>query len=131
MASPPPRRVANRRKTLAGVSIVRTVNYSIRRSSNRVKAKKKSMPVAVSAERFVCRGLGIIQNGEEVTELAMQELSRRFEGQVPDHVLAAMRELFQVCSQEEEEEIDAALLSHGGAAGLELGDEREAAVDDV
>jgi hypothetical protein len=43
-----------------------------------------------------------------------------------------MRELFQVGSQEEEEEeIDAALLSHGGAAGLELGDEREAAVDDV
>jgi hypothetical protein len=41
-----------------------------------------------------------------------------------------MRELFQVGSQEEEE-IDAALLSHGGAAGLKLGDEREAAVADV
>jgi hypothetical protein len=130
MASPPPRRVANRRKTLAGVTIARTVNYSIRRSSNRVRAKKKSVPVAVAAESFVCRGLGIIQNGEEVTELAMQELSRRFEGQVPDHVLAAMRELFQVGFQEEEE-IDAALLSHGGAAGLELGDEREDAVADV
>jgi hypothetical protein len=60
----------------------------------------------------------------------MQELSWHFEGQVPDHVLAAMRELFQVGSQEDEE-IDAALLSHGGAAGLELGDEREAAVDNV
>jgi hypothetical protein len=41
-----------------------------------------------------------------------------------------MRELFQVGSQEEEE-IDAALLSNGGATGLELGDEREAAVDNV
>jgi hypothetical protein len=80
MASPPPHRVANRRKTLVGVSIVCTVNYSIRRSSNRVKAKKKSVSVAVAAESFVCRGLGIIQNGEEVIELAMQELSRRFEG---------------------------------------------------
>jgi hypothetical protein len=130
MASPPPRRVANRRKTLAGVTIARTVNYSIRRSSNRAKAKKQSVPVAKAAESFICRGLGIIQNGEEVTELALQELSRRFEGQVPDQILAAMRELFQVGSLEEEE-IDAALLSHGGAAGLELGDERENAVDDV
>jgi hypothetical protein len=63
-----------------------------------------------------------MKDGEEVTELALQELSRRFEGEVPDHVLATLRELFKVSSQEEEE-VDEALLQHGGAAGLELADD--------
>jgi hypothetical protein len=57
-----------------------------------------------------------------VTEQAMQEFVCRFQGEVPDHVLQAMRELFQVGSQENDD-IDEALLGHGGAAGLELGED--------
>jgi hypothetical protein len=57
----------------------------------------------------------------------LQELARRFEGEVPDHVLATFRELFRVSSQEEEE-VDEALLQHGVAAGLEMAND---GVDDV
>jgi hypothetical protein len=121
-SSPPPRKVANRWKTLAGVTVVRTVNYSLRRESDRLMAKRKARPTAQAAEEFVCRGLGIVQDSEVITELAMQEFARRFEGDIPGHVLQALRELFQVGSHEDDD-IDEALLGHGGAAGLELGDE--------
>jgi hypothetical protein len=49
----------------------------------------------------------------------MAELSRRFNGEVPEHVLAAMKALFRVDSQEDKA-VDEAIFSHGGAAGLEL-----------
>jgi hypothetical protein len=119
---PPPRRVANRRKTLAGVRMVSSSTYSLQRTSGRLRCGHKAPPVARAAEAFVCRGLGIVQDGEEVTELALQELARRFEGEVPDHVLTMLRELFRVSSQEEEE-VDKTLLQHGGAAGLEMADD--------
>jgi hypothetical protein len=124
-SSLPPRRVANRRKTLAGMSMLRNVTYSLRRASGKLKTK----PVAQAAEAFVCRGLGIVQDGQEVTELVMNEFARRFEGQIPDGMLAALRELFQVGSPEDEA-VDDALLLHGGAAGLELGEDGAAAADD-
>jgi hypothetical protein len=44
-------------------------------------------------------------------------------------MLAALRELFQVGSPEDEA-VDDALLLHGGAAGLELGEDDAAAADD-
>jgi hypothetical protein len=130
LLSPPTRRVANRRKTLAGVRMVCNTTYSLQRTSARLRSGRKAPPVARAAEAFVCRGLGIVKDGEEVTELALQELSRRFEGEVPDHVLATLRELFKVSSQEEEE-VDEALLQHGGAAGLELADDGVDAVAHV
>jgi hypothetical protein len=118
-SSPPPRRVANRRKTLAGMTVVRNITYSLRRASDRLRAKRSAKPVAQAAEAFICKGLGIVQDGQEVTELAMKEFARRFEGQIPDDVMQALRELFKVGSVEDDA-IDDALLAHGGAAGLEL-----------
>jgi hypothetical protein len=112
--SPPPPRVAARRKTLAGVSMVRSVSYSLQRTGGRPKSK---LPVAKATEAFLCQVLGIVQDGQEVTERAMQELERRFEGQIADDVLASLRELFKVSSQDDEQ-VDAALLRHGGFAGL-------------
>jgi hypothetical protein len=98
LLSPPPRRVANRRKTLAEMDVVRNVNYSLQRRSGRLKGMRKDTPVAKAAAAFVYRGLGIMQNGEEVTELAMKELAKRFDGEIPDHVLATLRDLFCVSS---------------------------------
>jgi predicted NAD/FAD-dependent oxidoreductase len=83
-----------------------------RKNSRRLKAKEKSRPIVQAAEDFICRGLGIVQDGEMVIEQAMQEFARRFQGEVPDHVLQAMRELFQEGSQENDD-VDEALLSHG------------------
>jgi hypothetical protein len=125
-SSPPPHRVANRRKTLAGMSMVQSVTYSLRCASGKLKTKGKSKPVA---EAFVCRELGIVQDGQEVTELVTNEFARRFEVQIPNGMLAALRELFQVGSPEDEA-VDDALLLHGGAASLELSEDDAAAADD-
>jgi hypothetical protein len=74
--------------------------------------------VAKAAEAFLCKGLGIIDDGQEVTELALQELERRFDGQIPDEVLGSLRVLFNVDSQEADD-VDAALVGHGGVVGLD------------
>jgi hypothetical protein len=69
--------------------------------------------------RFVvARGLGIIKDGEEVSEQAMAEFARRFQGQVHDHVLAAMRSLFKL-GEKEDDDIDTPLLLHGGAPAMD------------
>ncbi|KAM0918081.1 hypothetical protein ACQ4PT_009085 [Festuca glaucescens] len=124
--SSPPVRPQRRRKTLAGVGIMRTVAFSLRRTSARLKAKRKAAPVAKVAEAVVCRGLGIIKDGEMVTEQAMEEFAARFKGQVDEDVIKAMRVLFKVDTPEEEE-VDRALLMHGGAAALDQDAEAESA----
>lgn len=129
MSSPPVRPTA-RRKTLAGVDMVRTVGFSLRRTSARLREKRKAVPVAKKAEALVCKGLGIIQDGEEVTEQAMNEFARRFDGQVPENVLAAIRALFKVGSPEDDE-FDEALIRHGGAAALDIEQDMEAATANV
>lgn len=111
MSSPPLRPVA-RRKTLAGQDIIRSEGFSLRRAGNRLRAKRQ-------AETFVCRGLGIIKDGEVVTEAALQEFAHRFEGQVSADVLLAMRALFRLGVPEDEDD-DEAILSLGGAAALDL-----------
>lgn len=116
--SSPPVRPTNRRKTLAGATIGRTVGFTLRKKSERFKSRRKAAPVARAAETAVCRGLGIIQDGEVVTELAMAEFARRFEGQVQGQVLQAMRVLFKVDTPEQEA-VDDALINHGGAAALD------------
>jgi uncharacterized protein YbaP (TraB family) len=73
---------------------------------------------------MVCRGLGIVKDGEEVTELALHEFAKMFEGQVSVEVLTAMRALFKVGSAEDDA-IDDALLQQAGAAGLDLEDVAE------
>jgi hypothetical protein len=117
--SSPPVRPANRRKTLSGVDIARAGGFSLRRTSERLKARRKAAPVGKKAEEFVCVGLGIIKNGEVVTEQAMKEFARRFKGRVPEDVLGAMRALFKI-GDDEDDEMEAALLGLGGADALDL-----------
>ena len=114
---------------MAGMDITRTgvVTFSLRRASTRLKARRKARPVLKAAEALVCRGLGIVQDGEEVTELAMTEFARRFKGQVTEEVLKALRALFKI-SAPEDLALDEALLNHGGAPGLDLADLDDAAV---
>ena len=86
-----------------------------------MKEKRKSKPVTKAAEVAVCRGLGIIQDGEDVTEAAMAEFARCFDGEVSGRAMGALRALFKVATPEDDA-IEEALLSHGGAAGLDLQD---------
>jgi hypothetical protein len=78
--------------------MVRSVSYSIQRTSGRNLKKRRALPVDKAAEAFLYKGLGIIQDGQEVTEGAMQELERRFDGQLEDNVLESLKELFKIDS---------------------------------
>jgi hypothetical protein len=63
-----------------------------------------------------------------VTEAALQEFARRFEGQIPGDLMLVIRALFWLGLPEDDDDDDA-LLSHGGAAALDLGGEVDANVD--
>jgi hypothetical protein len=75
---------------------------------------------------MLCQGLGILQDGEEASAAALLELERRFEGQIPDDVLEDLKIMFCIDSQEAEE-VENALIGHGGAAAL---DQVEVGTDD-
>jgi hypothetical protein len=109
--SPPPLRAAARRKTLARVNIQRTVTYSIRRADGHSSSKRATRSVAKETETLLYKGLSILQEGEEANELALHELERRFDGQIPDDVLKDLRIMFDVYSQEAEE-VDNARIGH-------------------
>ena len=66
----------------------------------------------------MCRGLGIVKDGEDVTERAMKELGDQFKDQVPGTVISALRALFQLDSGRAAE-VEDALLEHGRAAALD------------
>lgn len=92
-----------RRKTLAGADITRTVGFSLRKK----------------AQAMVCRGLGIIKDGEEVTEWALAQFASRFQGRIHEDVLSAMLALFKVGTDEDLANDDA-MLAHRGADALDL-----------
>jgi hypothetical protein len=75
---------------------------------------------------MLCKSLGILQDGEEASAAVLLELERRFEGQIPDDVLEDLRIMFNIDSQEAEE-VENALIAHGGAAAL---DQVEVGADD-
>lgn len=114
-ASTPPIRPCNRRKTMAGLTICR---YSVRRSSARIKARRKAAPVAQMAEALVCCNLGIIKDGEVVTGQALAELSLLFKDQMKPKAMAGIRKLFKV-DTDEDDALDDALINQGGAAALD------------
>jgi hypothetical protein len=99
MSSPPERPVA-RRKTLAGADITRIVGFSLQKTGTRNKQHKTEAPVAQKAEAMVCKGMGIIKDGEEVTGWALAEFVSRFHGRVHEDVLKAMMALFKVGTDE-------------------------------
>ena len=72
------------------MTIFRDGRLSLRKSSAKLRARCKAAPIAKARETAVCRNLGIIQNEEEVTEMAMKEFANRFRCQVPEQVLATM-----------------------------------------
>ncbi|KAM0853989.1 hypothetical protein ACQ4PT_050733 [Festuca glaucescens] len=110
--SPRPAAGANRRKTLAA-------GYTVRRSSIRIKAGHKGLPIAKMAEQNLCRRLGIVDEQEDVTEEAVQKFIAMFNNQVPSETVAALRALFRL-DYARADAVEAALLSHGGQASLDL-----------
>ena len=111
--STPPRPPTTRRKTLAGVT-----GLNLIRSSPRLQAKNREMPIAQLAERLLCQRMGVVEEGEMITEAAINKYVALFHGQLSDIAIAALRALFTLdCDLAAA--VEDALLDHGGDAGLE------------
>ena len=113
---------------LAGLMVARTYGFMFRCASQRVRAGCKAAPIAKEADALVCCGLGIIQDGQVVSE-ALEAFAARFKDQVHPQVLAALRALFKLVSPEDAT-AEEALIGHGGAQALDVEDEA-AAISDV
>ncbi|XBI66549.1 hypothetical protein VPH35_046095 [Triticum aestivum] len=112
--STPPRLPKTRRKTLTGVS-----GFNLSRRSPRLQAKKRALPVAQMAERLLCQRMGIINEGQEVTEESIRKFVAMSNGQLPDITVVALRALFNLeCDLAKA--VEDALVEHGGEAGAEL-----------
>lgn len=112
--SPQPVRPTTRRKTLA----IHLTGFSKRRSSTRIRDKRKAKPVVQEAEAFVCRNLGIIQDGEVVTEQALSSFVKMFKDQVSAEAVRALRTMFKL-DEDNTIAVERAMMLRGGAAALE------------
>uniref|UniRef100_A0ACD5ZZB7 Uncharacterized protein n=1 Tax=Avena sativa TaxID=4498 RepID=A0ACD5ZZB7_AVESA len=108
-----PRRPTARRKTLAGVTSF--AGFPVQRASPRIKAKLRGMPIARMAEKVLCQRLGIIDEGQEVTEAAIAKFVEMFDGRLPDIAIAALRALFRM-DCDFATAVEDALIMHGGKA---------------
>ncbi|XBH55425.1 hypothetical protein VPH35_077516 [Triticum aestivum] len=103
-------------KTSGGFSITKSC------ASGRPKAaagRPKATPVARAAELLVCRTLGIVKDGQDVTAAALDAFAERFKEQLPPDVIVAMRGLFKLDSNNATG-VEEALISHGGDGAFDL-----------
>lgn len=71
----PPRAPKARRKTLAGVTGLQLICHS-----PRLQAKNRNMPIAKLAEKLLCHRMGIVAEGEQITEAAIAKFASLFQG---------------------------------------------------
>jgi hypothetical protein len=114
LASPPPQKPTVRRKTLA----IHRSGFPLRRSSTRIREQCKAKPIIQEAEAFVCKNLGIVKDGEVVTEHALNVFVQMFKGQVSSKVVHALRTMFKL-DDTASIDVEQAMMLRGGAAALE------------
>lgn len=113
----PPRPPKARRKTLAGVT-----GFQLQRQSPRLLAKNRGVPIAKLAEQLLCHRMGIVAEGEQVTETAIIKFADLFHGRLPDIAIAALRALFQLdCDLSTA--VEDALVLHGGEGGPDVSEQ--------
>lgn len=124
LGSPPTlqgKQPGRRRKTMAGMSIDQEgAAFSLRRSSARLRASGRAriVPVQKEAQKMVCRSLGIVKDGQDITAAALAELEEQFKEEIPGTVLAALRALFKL-DDAQAMAVEDAIIAQGGANGLD------------
>ena len=83
--STPPRPPTILRKTLASATGLNLV-----RSNPRLQVKNRDMPIALMVERILCQCMGMVDEGEMVTEAAIAKYVALFRGQLPDLAVGAL-----------------------------------------
>lgn len=103
---------------MAGIDISKTGGgFSI--TKPRAAGRPKAAPAARAAELLVCRSLGIVKDGEDVTAAALDAFAERFKEQLAPDVIVAMRGLFKLDSSSATG-VEDALIAHGGEGALDL-----------
>ncbi|KAE8799174.1 hypothetical protein D1007_25457 [Hordeum vulgare] len=112
------RRDKERRKTMARMEITRGEGgFTVKRSSIRIKNKPGTTPITKMAEKLLCRRLGIINEGEQLTEEAIGRFAALFRGRLPAIAIDALRALFRLdCDLATA--VEDALMAHGGAGAM-------------
>ncbi|VAI38081.1 hypothetical protein VPH35_093120 [Triticum aestivum] len=100
---------------MAGVTISRNAGLSLHRTC----VKPKDAPASKAAELLVCRSLGIVKNGEDVTAAALDAFAERFKDQLPQEVINSMRKLFKL-DDGQAAGVEDALIQHGGAGVMDM-----------
>ena len=67
---------------------------------------------------MVCRSLGIVKDGQDITAAALAELEEQFKEEIPGTVLAALRALFKL-DDAQAMAVEDAIIAQGGANGLD------------
>jgi hypothetical protein len=87
--SPRPAPPKNRRKTIA-------LGFTATRSSLRLKASGRGAPIAKLAQRNLLRKLGIVDDGDDVSQEAINDFVQLFRQQLPPSAIAALRAMFKM-----------------------------------
>ena len=103
---------------MAGVTISR-VGGALSLQKTRAASRPRAAPVATAAEILVCRSLGIVKDGEDVTAAALDAFAERFKEHMLSEVITTMRGLFKL-NDANAHAVEEALLSHGGGGALDL-----------
>ena len=85
----------------------------------REEAEWQQAPAAKAAEILVCRSLGIVKDGEDITAKALDAFVERFKEQLPLEVISAMRDLFKL-DDVQAMGVEDALIQHGGEGGMDV-----------
>ncbi|XBI08055.1 hypothetical protein VPH35_135854 [Triticum aestivum] len=103
---------------MAGITISKTAGgFDI--SKPKAGGRPKPAPAARAAELLVCRSLGIVKDGEDVTAAALDAFADRFKDQLSPDVIVAMRGLFKL-DDGSATDVEDALIAHGGGGALDL-----------
>lgn len=70
------------------------------------------------AQKMVCCNLGILHNGEDITEAAINAFELKFKEQLSVEVISAMRQIFKL-DDANVVDVKEAIITHGGAADLD------------
>ncbi|KAI5022343.1 hypothetical protein ZWY2020_059073 [Hordeum vulgare] len=73
----------------------------------------------IEAKFLVCRSLGIVKDGEDFTNKALDAFAERCKEQLPQEVLSVMRELFNL-DDTQTTRVEDALIVHGGMGGMDV-----------
>lgn len=87
-------------------------SFTVGHNSPPFRAKNRSMPIAQLAEKLLCQRLGVVDEGEMITEEAINKYVTLLNGQLPNIAVEALSALFKL-DYDLATTVEDALVEHG------------------